>query len=63
MEHRVVVRAVDLVVRRAVIARHVRDRTLAPETVARIALRKGGLDAARADGGGGDPCGVGAASH
>ena len=48
MEHRVVVCAVDLVVRRAVIARHVGHRTLAPEALARIALPKddrGGLDA------------------
>ena len=54
MENRVVVCAVDLVVRRAVIARHVGHRTLAPEALARIALSKddrGGLDAIRAEGG------------
>jgi len=43
-----VVRAVDLVIRRTVIAHHVGDRTLAPKALAHITLLEddcGGLDA------------------
>ena len=54
MEHRVVVRAVDLVVWRTVIVRHVGDRTLAPKALAHITLPEddcSGLDAICAAGG------------